>query len=247
MNTFSRLAVLGAILSASASFALADTLSLGSFATGTTGTSLGFSSSQTAMNFAGYNALASSPTIGVTPTLLNGTASTFTLQPNGVWGTPSGNSTWIGVANGGPGGSSNPGYGYYQFTTQFVALGGSYNGAMSLMADDNAEVLLNGTVILPFTSLGGDSHCGDTGVTCQASNVIQLNNLNMLAGDNMFTFVVVQAGTLGTGQDPSGLNFTTVLARATAPEPSGLLLFGTGLLGIAPILFRKREQIAATI
>lgn len=245
MKNFSKLAVLGVLLSASASFALADTVSLGSFATGTTATSLGFSASQTAMNLAGFTPFSTPPAVGSTPTLLNGAASTSTLYANGVWGAPTGNSTWVGIAKGGPGGI-DPGYGYYQYTTEFTALGGSYSGTMSLMADDTAEVLLNGVVILPFTSLGSDSHCADTGVSCSIADVIQLTNLNLLTGSdaNMFTFVVEQAGIVGSG-DPSGLNFTTTLSRAVAPEPRSLLLFGTGLLGILPIFFRRRAQAIA--
>jgi hypothetical protein len=245
MKNFSKLAALGALLSASASFALADTISLGSFATGTTAASLGFSSSQTALNLAGFTPFSAPPPVGSTPTLLSGTATTYTLPPNGVWGAPTGNSTWVGIANGGPGGT-DPGYGYYQFTTQFTALGGSYSGTMSLMADDTAEVLLNGVVILPFTSLGSDSHCADTGVSCSIADVIQLTNLNLLPGTdtNMFTFVVEQAGVLGSG-DPSGLNFTTSLSRVIAPEPRSLMLFGTGLLGALPIFFRRRKQAIA--
>src|ERR1019366_9328638 len=50
MMNFRKLAALGAVLAASASFAFADTITLGSFASGTTAASLGFSSSQTAMN-----------------------------------------------------------------------------------------------------------------------------------------------------------------------------------------------------
>jgi hypothetical protein len=227
------------------SFALADTVSLGSFATGTTATSLGFSASQTALNLAGYTPFASPPPIGSTPTLLNGIASTSTLSANGTWGAPTGMSTWVGIANGGPGGT-NPGYGYYQYTTQFTALGGSYDGTMSLMADDTAEVLLNGAVILPFTSLGTDSHCADTGVSCSVADVIQLNNLSLYSGTdaNMFTFVVEQAGVMSAG-NPSGLNFTTTLSRVIAPEPRSVILFATGLLGIVPIFVRRRERATA--
>lgn len=245
MKNFSKFVVLGALLSASASFAFADTISLGSFATGTTAASLGFSASQTALNLAGFTPFAAPPPVGSTPTLLNGTASTSTLSANGVWGVPTGNSTWVGIANGGPGGTS-PGYGYYQFTTQFTALGGAYSGTMSLMADDTAEVLLNGAVILPFTSLGSDTQCADTGVSCSVADVIQLSNLNLLSGTdaNMFTFVVEQAGVGGSG-DPSGLNFTTALSRVVAPEPGSLVLLATGLFGIVPIFSRRRERATA--
>jgi hypothetical protein len=245
MKNLSTLALLGALLSVSATFALADTISLGSFATGTSSGSLGFSASQTALNLAGFTPFSTPPAVGSTPILLNGIASTSTLYANGVWGAPTGDSTWVGIANGGPGGT-DPGYGYYQFTTEFTALGGLYDGTMSLMADDTAEVLLNGVVILPFTSLGSDTHCADTGVSCSIADVIQLNNVALYSGTdaNMFTFVVEQAGVLGGG-NPSGLNFTTTLSRVVAPEPHSLILFATGLFGILPIFFRRRRQAIA--
>jgi hypothetical protein len=62
-----------------------------------------------------------------------------------------------------------------------------------------------------------------------------------LSGTNTLTFVVQQQGTgpVGGTGDPSGLDFDASLT--TVPEPSTLLLLGTGLVGSAGALFRRKR------
>ncbi|HEV2646712.1 MAG TPA: PEP-CTERM sorting domain-containing protein [Acidobacteriaceae bacterium] len=244
MKTFSKLAVLSALLATASSLALADTISLGSFATGTTAASLGFSTTQTAMNFAGYTATSSAPMSPTTPTILHGTAATYALSPNGTWLAPIGNSTWIGSSpSSAPGSATSPGYGYYQFNTLFSAVGGTYTGTLNLLGDDTLEVLLNGTVLVPFGGLGSDSHCADLGPNCSVVDSVTLNNLNLLPGldANQLTFIVDQAG-LTPNANPSGMDFSGTFASSIAPEPSSLILLGTGLLS-AGTMFRRRRAL----
>ena len=237
MKNFRSFTLLGAILALSAPFALADSLSLGSFASGTTASSLGFTSSQTAMNYAGYTA--SAPT-----SLTNSTASTFALQTNGVWGTiANSNAGWVGIsATASPNGGTSPALGFYQFSTTFNAAGGAYTGDLSIMADDTSEIFLTGVLIRGFTSLGSNSRCADTGINCTTATDIPLSAITLDSGANTLTFVVEQAGVIGNG-DPSGITFQAAV-RSVAPEPNSLLLFGTGLLGAAGIYARRR--VAAT-
>jgi hypothetical protein len=241
MKTFRTSLLLGVVLAASAPFAHADSFSVGSFAAGTTAASQGFNSSQTAMNFEGFTAFSTLPAEASTPALLDGIANTYALSPNGVWANPAGNSSWIGSTSGSGPGGTNPAWGYYQFDTTFNATGGVYSGTLSLMADDTVEVLLNGSVVVPFGDLGSDAHCADSGPSCIAIDNIPYSGITLLDGTNTLTFIVEQAGILTVpGQDPSGMDFVASAVRAVAPEPNSFLLLGTGFLAAAGFWIRRR-------
>ena len=216
MKNFRSFTLLGAVLALSAPFALADSISLGSFATGTTAASLGFTASETAMNYAGYTT--SAPT-----SLSNGTASTFALQPNGVWGTIANSKAgWVGVVNGARLPSCPPPARLLSPVLHrlFGAAGGSGTGDLSIMADDTAEIFLNGVLLQGFTSLGSDSHCADTGITCQSTTDIPLSSITLNSGTNTLTFVVEQAGIIAAGNsgDPSGITFQSAPPEASHPS-----------------------------
>ncbi len=247
--TFGKLAVLGAALAVSASFASADTIQLGSYATGASN----MGDANTAMSYVASDQVTTVGAIPPTP-LFTSTAltTTYALNPFAVWNAALPNSTWVGIATtAGPQGTVNPEYGYYEFTTDFSANGGAggsgYAGSLSVQADDTTEVLLNGNVLIPFGALGTDTHCANGAPTCSSSDTISLSGITLLAGTNtnVLEFIVEQAGTgpVGGTGDPSGVDFDASLA--STPEPNSLILLGTSLFGAAGVLVRRRRTATA--
>jgi hypothetical protein len=237
-----------------AAAASADPISLGSYGTGDSN----MGNSNTALTFDGFIcASATSPCPSVSPlsdfsgpppslALLNngvnpvtpGSSTTYDVATAGVWAAAVANSSWVSLSpNAGPSGGVNPPDGYYAYSTTFSSTGGSgMVGSLSVMADDTTFVYLNGALVASAGSLGTDTDCAGGLPDCTQVDTIAWDP-TLLAGLNTLTFVVEQTGQTAS-DNPTGVDFDAVLA----PEPSGLLLLGTGLLGLAFLLFRRNAN-----
>jgi hypothetical protein len=220
MNLYSKLSALAAVLVLSTTFASADTVTL--LSNGST------------VTYAGYDSVIHD----VNNSLLGVNASTFNIGTGGVWTAPVGGSSWVSFdANSGPGGGSiDPNGTYTYFTTFSMAAGdNSFTGSLTVMADDTTNVWLNNHELVHDGSIGGDAKCSDNTPNCITPFTFDLAAGGWLqAGVNTLEFNVEQ-----TGLASQGLDYAGTVTGSTVPEPSTLLLLGTGLMGSAGALFRR--------
>jgi hypothetical protein len=223
MKLFSKVSALAAVLVLSTAFTAAESISVGSY-----GASNGNGGSAPAGPFDNT-------------AVMFGAQQTYNISPGGAWSGPAGNSSWVSYdPNSGPTGGNVDPNATYTYTTSFDAEGGVYSGSMIIMADDTANVLLNGVEIISFGALGTNSHCADVAPNCTSMSSFDLTSITLLAGTNTLTFNVQQTALVYQGLDFSG----SLTNGSPVPEPGSLLLFGTGLIGSAGALLRRMKASA---
>jgi len=196
-----------------------------------TSTTTDFSSPFTAANFS--SAQTGTPASVLTSTPFYTTAASLT----------SAGAVWIGTSAGAGNGSSPAYTGLY--TSSFTIPGAFVSGSLTLnyevdnaLGDLNPGIYLNGTALPSSTGIP----CG-SGVACSGSfSAMQTYNDNNVTADLVqgTNWLYIDAVNLGA---EGGLIFSadilTTSAPSPAPEPSSLLLLGSGLLGLAGFVRRR--------
>ncbi len=157
------------------------------------------------------------------------TGATYNISNGGgVWTGPLSGSSYVSFnPNTEPGGSVTAPNGYYDYRINFVEDGNTMT--LTVLADDTVAVYLNGLDKVLDYAPGPFPHCATTTPNCITPVTVSFATP---LGNDYLDFEVHQANLNATGLDFVGKSSIT-------PEPSSLMLLGTGLVGSAGAMLRR--------
>ncbi len=168
---------------------------------------------------------------------------TLAIDPNAAWSHALGTSSWVSFTTSGNTSASN----YAQvangtvtsFFDTFSLSGMPTSGSIEVMADDSTSVLLNGHLLIAEATTTNNTYntCSDFAISCKGAYVINLPTDYLLTGDNILEFDVAQRAGSSYGLDYYGV----INQTAAVPEPSSMLLLGSGI-SAAFVRLRKKTK-----
>jgi hypothetical protein len=128
------------------------------------------------------------------------------------------------------------------FTEQFFLPGTVNSGSVRIWADDTASVQLDGVQMGPAANILLDGACAAGPIGCEPLEFADISLDGLSQGAHVLSLSVYQVGgsVFGLLYSGSALSINPIETTAT-PEPGAIFLLGSGLTGLAVILWRRKR------